>query len=197
MALKFSDEVEARLQQLGYQNDVTAWEIGDLTEYVFYLCTRVMEDKEVLIDPQTEEKITPGVLYNAVGKHAGKAPAAIRDYRYTSRHIPISIRHEFHMLGRHHWKALIPHAKTPEDLQWWGNQILEWAEDYNGQIITVAALRAKLSASKNSHTRRWERPYDLACKNLEKMLKQKPPEDAPLHLQLAAENFLKAEVPLP
>jgi len=197
MPLKFSDEVEARLQQLGYQNDITAWEIGDLTEYVFVLCSRVIDDKEVLIDPQTEEPIKSSVLYNAVGKHAGKAPAAIRDYRYTSRHVPISIRHEYHMLGRHHWKALIPHAKTVEDLQWWGNQILEWADDYGGQIITVAALRAKLSEKKNKHVRKWERPYELATKHLQNMLKKQPPEDAPLHIQLAAENFLRAEVPLP
>ena len=197
MAIRLADEVEARLQQLGFQNDVTAWEIGDLTEWLFQLLTRVIDDKEVLVDPQTEEVIGAGVLYATVAKHAGKAPAAIRDYRYTSRHIPIGVRQDYHMLGRHHWKALIPHAKTTEDLRWWGNQILEWADDYGGAIITVAALRHKLSARTNSKERRWERPYHLACSNLGKMLKQKDEEAAPLFIQLAAENFLKAGVPLP
>jgi hypothetical protein len=195
--LIFSDEVEARLQQLGYQNDITAWEIGDLTEYVFHLCSRVMDDKEVLIDPQTEEPIKSSVLYNAVGKHAGKAPAAIRDYRYTSRNVPISIRHEYHMLGRHHWKALIPHAKTVEDLQWWGNQILEWAEDYNGQIISVAALRMKLAAKEDGGERAWAKTYRLARKHCDKLISYKDEEAPPPHLKDAAEHFLNAAVPLP
>jgi len=197
MAIKLADEIEARLAHLGAQNDISSWELGDLSLWIMELLTRVTNGKSVLVDPTTEEEISPYVLYGAIAKSAGKSPHSIRDYVYTSKHIPLSVRTDYPMITRHMWKCLIPHAATVADLHWWANQILEWADDYGGQIITVAALRHKLSARTNSKERRWERPYHLACSNLGKMLKQKDEEAAPLFIQLAAENFLKAGVPLP
>ena len=187
--IKLSDEIENRLQHLGYQNDVTAWEIGDLTEYIF----RVMTTPEgQLVNPFSEEEVSAGEVYNTIAKYASKSPHAIRDYRYTSATVPQHLREDYHMLGRHHWKALIPHSDDESGLRWWANKILEWADDYNGQIITVAALRHKLDARANGETHKWERPHRLSRQHAERLLKYEGEDEPPAYIQLAARNYLEA-----
>ena len=198
MPLVISDELEARLAQLGYMGDVTSWEIGDLCEYIYQLMKRVTDDgKEVIVDPQTEEVVPTSVLYNAVAKAANKSPHAVRDYRYTSRRVPISLREEYHQLGRHHWKCIIPRTDSVKEMREICDWILESASDYGGAIISVAALRMKLAAKEDGGERAWAKTYRLARKHCEKLLKYEGEEAPPPHLQYAAESFLKAAVPLP
>jgi len=183
--IKLSDHIEQRLQQLGFQNDLSAWEIGDLTEWIFQ---RVRLPDGTLINPETEEQLQSHDLYAAIGKHAGKSPHAVRDYHYTSSRIPRELRNDYHMLGRHHWKALIPHARSEHELKEWAEKILEWADDYGGAIISVAALRLKLASKDNGGEKRWARAYRLARLHCERILKQK---DVPHIVTAAVEQFLK------
>lgn len=185
--LKLSDEVEARLAAVGASNDHTAFELGDLTEWIFGLCTA--DGK--LINPSTEEEITPGVLYNTVAKHARKSPQAIRDYRYTSRRIPMEFRQEYHDFGRHHWKALCPHFETVGELRALCEKVLDWSD---GDLISVQALRLRLAAGGNGELAMGAKRYQRTRK-LCKLLAED--EECPGHLRAAAEAFRRASVPLP
>ncbi len=46
MSLQLPDKITARFAQLGHQNDVTAWEIGWLTTWVFEYCTVEIDGKK-------------------------------------------------------------------------------------------------------------------------------------------------------
>lgn len=185
--LQLSDEIIERLAAVGAQNDITAWELGDLTLWILEQC-RVSGR---LINPRTEEEITPGVVYNTVGKHAGKSPEAIRDYLYTSKRVPISIRKEYHMLGRHHLKALCPHFQTVGELRTLCEKVLDWSQ---GDLISVAALRLKLAAGGNGELAMWAKRYKRT-RRLCKLIAED--EECPTHLREASRAFRRASVPLP
>ena len=187
--LKFSDEVEARLAQIGAQADMSAWELGDLTVWI---CEQVrIGDK--YIDPHTEEELTVQQIYIEIGKHAKKAPHSIRDYAYTSRNVPLSVRQAYPQLGRHHFKALVPHYSTLDELYAWCDKIMLWADDYAGVVIPVHALRNKLKDNGNGPPE-WQRRFKRLLK-----LAQKIHEDelAPAFVRQIASKVLKTEVSLP
>ena len=156
--------MEARLAQLGHMNDITAWEIGDLSVWMFDYCT--VGDK--LINPVTEEEMPSHELYNTIAKAASKSPHSIRDYHYTSKRVPISIREKYDVLGRHHFKALCPHFETVQDLTKLCDIVISWADNYDGVIISVAALRHKLSGKDGGPAKweKWLKTATNACKKL-------------------------------
>jgi len=79
-----------------------------------------------------------------MGQYCGRAGATVRDHIRISRAIPQAMRQEFDMLYRNHWRAMLPYAKTDQELVdmagWW----LQQADDYGGKIGSVAALRRAL-----------------------------------------------------
>ena len=183
--------MEARLAQLGHMNDVTAWEMGDLATWMFSYCTI----NDTLINPVTEEEIPSYVLYNAIAKAAGKSPHSIRDYHYTSTRIPPSIREKYHILGRHHFKALCPHFTDIQGLSKLCDIVVSWSDDYGGQLISVAALRHKL-AGKDGSPAQWEKRLKTAKNACKKLVAD---DATPGFIKSAAKGFVSRTVhpPLP
>ena len=189
--LLLPDAMEARLAQLGHMNDITAWEMGDLATWMFDYCTV----DGTLINPVTEEEIPSYVLYNAIAKAAGKSPHSIRDYHYTSSRVPLSIRERYDILGRHHFKALCPHFDTVQDLTKLCDIVLSWSDDYGGELISVAALRHKLTGKDGGPApwEKWLKTATNACKKLA------GDEAAPAFVKSNAKRFVTAtsHPPLP
>ena len=189
--LLLPDAMEARLAQLGHMNDITAWEMGDLATWMFDYCTV----DGTLINPVTEEEIPSYVLYNAIAKAAGKSPHSIRDYHYTSSRVPLSIRERYDILGRHHFKALCPHFDTVQDLTKLCDIVLSWSDDYGGELISVAALRHKLTGKDGGPApwEKWLKTATNACKKLA------ADDAAPAFVKSAAKGFVSRTVhpPLP
>ena len=183
--------MEARLAQLGHMNDITAWEMGDLATWMFDYCT--VGDK--LINPATEEEMKSHELYNTIAKAASKSPHSIRDYHYTSKRVPISIRERYDVLGRHHFKALCPHFETVQDLTKLCDIVISWADNYDGVIISVAALRHKLSG-KDGGPAQWEKWLKTASNACSKLVAY---EATPGFINTAAKGFISRTVhpPLP
>ena len=187
--LQLPDEITARLAQLGYQNDSSAWEIGDLAVWIFNYCTI---DNQ-LINPVTEEPMKAYALYNTIGKSAVKSPHSIRDFHYTSKHIPISVREKYHILGRHHWKALIPHCgDTVRELENMADIVLSWSQD---DLISVADLRLRL-AGQDGGPAKWEGRLKRVTNTCKRLAQD---EQAPSFVRRAADLFVKRSVhpPLP
>ena len=189
--LLLPDAMQARLAQLGHMNDVTAWEMGDMSVWMFDYCT--IDD--TLINPVTEEEIPSHVLYTTIAKAAGKSPHSIRDYHYTSSRVPPSIREKYGVLGRHHFKALCPHFSTVQELSKLCDIVLSWADDYGGAIISVAALRHKLTG-KDGGPAQWEKWLKTATNACKKLADD---EAAPQFVKSAAKGFVSRTVhpPLP
>ena len=189
--LLLPDAMQARLAQLGHMNDVTAWEMGDLATWMFDYCTV----DGTLINPVTEEEIPSYVLYNAIAKAAGKSPHSIRDYHYTSSRIPPSIRERYGVLGRHHFKALCPHFVSVQDLTKLCDIVLSWSDDYGGAIISVAALRHKLTG-KDGGPAPWEKRLKTATNACKKLADD---DAAPQFVRSNAKRFVTAtsHPPLP
>ena len=185
------DAMTARLAQLGHMNDVTAWEMGDLATWMFNYCT--IQGK--LINPVTEEEMKSYVLYNTIAKAAGKSPHSIRDYHYTSARVPLSIREKYHILGRHHYKALCPHFETVQELTKLCDIVLSWSDEYGGELISVAALRHKLTG-KDGGPAPWEKRLKTATNACKKLSAD---EAAPQFIKSAAKGFISRTVhpPLP
>ena len=189
--LLLPDAMQARLAQLGHMNDVTAWEMGDLATWMFDYCTV----DGTLINPVTEEEMPSHVLYATIAKAAGKSPHSIRDYHYTSSRVPISIREKYHMLGRHHFKALCPHFQTQQDLCKLCDIVLAWADNYGGVIISVAALRHKLTGKDGGPA-----PWEKWLKTMRNAAKKLAGDEAtPQFVKSAAKGFVSRTVhpPLP
>ena len=188
------DSVEARLAQLGHMNDVTAWDLGDISEWVFQQFTVKIDGIEKLINPRTEEEIERQEVYSAIARAANKSPFSIRDYHYTSIRVPDTLRHEFDQLGRHHWKALAPHYTTIKEARVLCNKVLAWSDDYGGSLVSVAALRLRLAAGGNGELTAWAKRYKRARKLCKQLAED---TECPSHLRQAAEAFRRASVPLP
>ena len=185
------DAMQARLAQLGHMNDVTAWEMGDLATWMFDYCTI----KGQLINPVTEEEMKSYVLYNAIAKAAGKVGHSIRDYHYVSRRVPLSIREKYDVLSRSHFKALCPHFQTTQELSKLCDIVIAWADSYGGELISVAALRHKLTG-KDGGPAPWEKRLKTATNACKKLSAD---EAAPQFIKSAAKGFISRTVhpPLP
>jgi len=188
--LLLPDAMTARLAQLGHMNDVTAWEMGDLATWMFDYCT--IGDK--LINPATEEEIPSHVLYAAIAEAAGKSPHSIRDYKYTSTRIPISIREKYDVLGRHHFKALCPFFTTVQEL----TKLCDIAVSLtspDGSLISVADLRRRL-AGQDGGPAPWEKSLKSATNACKRLVAD---EAAPAFVKSAARYFMTATMhpPLP
>ena len=188
--LILSDAIEARLAQLGRQNDITAWEIGDIAVFIFDHCT--VDGK--LINPQSEEEIQSSVLYNSIAKATQvKSFHSVRDYHYTSKNIPPSVREDYPEFGRHLWKALVPHSDgTVTGLRKLADICQSWSDS---GTPSVAYVRARL-AGKDGAPAKWEgrlRRVTSTCKRLAQ------DEQAPQFVRRAAELFIRRSVhpPLP
>jgi hypothetical protein len=182
------DEVEARLNQLGHMNDATAWDMGDLTVWIFEYCT--IEGQ--LINPQTEEPMQSQELYSVIAKATNKNPFSIRDYAYTSKNIPPSVREKYSQFGRHHFKSLCGKFKTVRELENLCDIVLSGSDD---GLVPVAVLRAKL-AGQDGGPAKWEgrlKRVTSTCKRLAQ------DEQAPAFVRRAAELFIRRSVhpPLP
>ena len=156
--------MQARLAQLGHMNDITAWEMGDLAVWMFDYCTI----NDTLINPVTEEEIPRHVLYNEIAKAAAKSPHSIRDYHYVSSRVPLSTREKYDVLSRSHFKALCPYYETVQELHKLCEIVIAWADNYDGVIISVAALRHKLSGKDGGPAKweKWLKTASTACKKL-------------------------------
>ena len=184
------DAMEARLAQLGHMNDITAWEMGDLATWMFDYCT--VGDK--LINPVTEEEMPSHVLYATIAKAASKSPHSIRDYHYTSKRVPISIREKYDVLGRHHFKALCPHFETVQDLTKLCDIVVSLSSP-DGDLISVVDLRRRLSGQDGGPAQ-WEKRLKTATNACKKLAGD---DAAPQFVKSAAKGFVSRTVhpPLP
>ena len=187
--LILSDAIEARLAQLGRQNDITAWEIGDIAVFIFDHCT--VDGK--LINPQTEDEIKSSVLYNSIAQATEvKSPHSVRDYHYTSKNVPISVREDYPQLGRHHFKAVIPYSDgTVTGLRKMADICLSWSDG----VPSVAYTRARLSGQDGGPAK-WEGRLKRVTSTCKKLAQD---EQAPAFVRRAAELFIRRSVhpPLP
>ena len=162
------------LAQFAEDGDRSAWGIGDITATL---------EEELYTVPK-------GVLYNAVGQFSNRSPHTIRDYCWTSRNVPVSVRNEFDMMGRHHLKALIPHV---DEMGGWHKActtVLSWGDDYGGNLIPVHALREKLSGAHQEPA--WLRRTRSARNTLARVAED---EDTPQELREFAFDFVSATGP--
>jgi hypothetical protein len=191
--------MQQRLQQHGYQLSLSARVIGNETEIVFQHCRAKSENgKDILINPKTEEQISAMVIYHAVAdsENVNCSPFSVKDYHYTSRlNVSDSLWNDYHMFGRHHWKALIPKCKDEKELRKMADIVLSWSDDYGGKLIPVSVLRNKLKGEDGSPAM-WERKLKTAtnaCKRLG------ADDAAPAFVRSAARGFLTSTThpPLP
>lgn len=170
--IRLPEKVEDRLAFLGEQNDVTAMEIGYITEEIFRYCTRIKDGKEVLIDPQSEEEITAHSIYASVAIPAKKSPRSIEDYRYVAKNVPDYVVKQFPQWGRHHWKAMIPHVENTTELIALAEKMAEASDEYGG-VMGVNAMRNRL---KPEPLPVWERELNKLTKAASRLSND---EDAP------------------
>jgi len=172
-------------------NDVTAWEMGDLATWMFDYCTV----GGTLINPVTEEEIPSHVLYATIAKAARKSPHSIRDYHYVSSRVPLSTREKYDVLSRSHFKALCPYYETVQELHKLCEIVIAWADNYDGVIISVAALRHKLSGQDGGPAP-WEKRLRTATNACKKLSQD---EAAPAFVKSAARYFITSTThpPLP
>ena len=170
--LLLPDAMQQRLQQHGYQLSLSARVIGNETELVFQHCrAKDKNGKDVLINPKTEEQISAMVIYHAVAdsENVNSSPFSIKDYHYTSRlNVSDALWNDYHMFGRHHWKALIPKCKGEKELRKMADIVLSWSDDFGGKLIPVSVLRNKLKGEDGSPAQ-WEKRLKTAtaaCKRL-------------------------------
>ncbi len=193
------DHVQQRLAVHGAQSDISTREIGNITESIFQYCTAKDENgKDVLINRKTEEEISAFAIYNLVADSecANTSPFSVKDYHYTSRkNIPDDLWQEYHMFGRHHWKAIIPKCKSPKELRKMADIVLSWSDDYGGKLIPVSVLRNKLKGEDGDKAQ-WEKRLKTATNACKKLAAD---EAAPQFVRSESRRFLTStkHPPLP
>ena len=157
---------------LGFQSSRNARELGNKAEAQFARCRFKDEDgNDILIEPRTEEEITAFDIYYGIAdsEAANTNPFSIKDYHYTSRkNVPDDLWDDYHMFGRHHWKALIPRCKDAKELRKMADIVLSWSDDYGGKLIPVSVLRNKLQGKDGGPAKweKWLKTASTACKKL-------------------------------
>ena len=131
------DDLQAELQSAGDEADAGVWRIGD-----------------IVVELESE---MPGVprylLWQAAGQFCNREPYTVKDYAYTSRHVPRDVRSAYSMLGRHHFKAMIPHVDTHGGWDALIGHVLAWSDDYGGMITPVHVVRARLNGHEDRRPR--------------------------------------------
>ena len=186
--------IEQRFAAYGHQNDLSAWEIGWFTVWVFDYCARTDKDgKKIYVDDR-EEILKSYELYNICAKATEvKSVHSVRNWHSVAKHVPPGLKEDY-PLGLSHWKAIIPHCSGEKELREMAEKVLSWADDYGGSVISVAALRLRLAAGGNGELAAWAKRYQRTrrlCELLE------ADTEAPTHIRDAGRRFLRASVPLP
>ena len=191
--------MQQRFAQHGHQLAFSAREIGNMTEEIFQYCAAKDEDgKDVLVNRKTEEEISAMVIYHTVAdsENVNSSPFSIKDYHYTSRkNVPDDLWDDYHMFGRHHWKALIPKCKDAKELRKMADIVLSWSDDYGGKLIPVSVLRNKLQG-KDGGPAQWEKRLKTASNACGKLVAD---DATPGFVKSAAKGFISRTVhpPLP
>ena len=141
------ERIEQRFAAYGHQNDLSAWEIGWLTVWTFDHCARTDETGNDILVDGNEEEIKVYELYNIIAKATQKkSPHSIRNWHGVAKNVSPKLKEDFE-LGLSHWKAIIPLCNNEKELRKVADIVESWAEKYGGEIISVAALRRKLSGN--------------------------------------------------
>lgn len=195
MTSQLPDAAEARFAQLGHQNDVTAFEIGWLTTWIFDYCTRTDEKGNKIYVDGNEDAIKSYELYNLCAKATQvKSHHSIRNWHGVAKNISPKLKEDY-PLGLSHWKAIIPHCNSEKELRKMADIVVSWADNYDGVIISVAALRLKLSG-KDGGPAQWEKRLKTATNATKKLADDM---QAPQFVRSAAKGFLTSTThpPLP
>ncbi len=120
------DEVQHRLMAWAEQLEQNEWKIGDVA------CELVDE---------RPPGVSPILVRAAIGQFTRLASETVRDLERCSRYVPQKVRRRYDQLGRHHFRACIPHCKTAKD---YADTLDAWMADQGTQSLSVRSLRAYL-----------------------------------------------------
>ena len=189
------EKIEQRFAQYGHQNDLSAWEIGWLTVWTFDYCKRMDKDGNRILVDDDENEIKVYELYNIIAKATQvKSVHSIRNWHGVAKNVSPSLKEDY-QLGLSHWKAIIPHCNNEKELRKMADIVVSWADDYGGAIISVAALRHKLTG-KDGVPAPWEKRLKTAANACKKLAAD---DAAPQFVKSAAKGFVSRTVhpPLP
>jgi hypothetical protein len=185
-------DVQERLESVGGQGDTTEWDLGDIVVEYFDL---YWEDVKAEI-----AGITKGAVYNAIGQFCSRKGQTIRDYERVSRSVPVKLREEFDMLGRHHHRVIIPYSKGDAGEH---KKICMWAlqqsDQYGGNLIPVHALAAALKDMyAPAPDPSWKQRLERIRAQIEKLIgePEAPPEVqecAKVALSQLSDNFIQMQ----
>ena len=140
------DNLQSILIQLGDEIEGREWTIGDLA----------VELTAELPNPAHE-------VYSAMAFFLKSEARTVEDMAYTARNVPHEIRGWYDQLGRHHFRAVIPHAKS--DLGLWLSYLECWLSETD--TSSVASLRQFLNGSPTE--RIWQERLRYACSALRRL----------------------------
>ena len=167
-------QLQWRLQHLGYQSDLTEYEIGDIANLL-------------------QEEL-PGVpvhmIHQSVGQYCGKASDTVRGFAYVSGRVCEDIRvdPQFEPLKRSHHKAICDVAKGDEKKhREIAMEVLGKMDDYGGNVMPVGVLRDWLQ-NQDGAPPMWNR----YLKTMRRSCLRINEGDAPAGLKNACTEFLKA-----
>ena len=165
-------DLQFRLQHLGFQADLNAYEIGDIGI--------ILED-ELPSVPRHE-------IHKAMGQYCNRAPETVRDYIYVSRRVGDEVRSTFDMFGRHHHKAIADFAKGDQEKHAdVCEKLLEMGDEYGGTVPPVSVVRLWLSDQEGAPPI-WIRYFNSMKRQCERIQES----DAPQPLKQAAAAFIEA-----
>jgi len=189
-----SDIVENKFAQLGHQNDVTVWELGWFTEWTFDHCSRIDEDGKKIYVDEDENIIKSYELYNLCAEATQVTSVhSLRNWHSVAKNVSPKLKEDF-PLGLSHWKAIIPHCDTEQELRKMADIVLSLTSP-DGAIITVVDLRKRLSG-KDGGPAKWERSLKSATSACKKLVADGA---TPAFIRAAAKGFVSRTVhpPLP
>ena len=154
------DIVENKFAQLGHQNDVTAWELGWFTEWTFDRCSRIDEDGNKIYVDEDENIIKSYELYNLCAEATQVTSVhSLRNWHSVAKNVSPKLKEDF-PLGLSHWKAIIPHCDTEQELRKMADIVLSLTSP-SGDIISVVDLRRRLSGQDGGPAQ-WEKSLKTA-----------------------------------
>ncbi len=195
MTRSLPEQIEQRFAAYGHQNDLSAWEIGWLTVWTFDYCTRIDKDGNRILVDGNEEEVRVYELYNIIAKATQvKSVHSVRNWHGVAKNVPPKLKEDY-QLGLSHWKAIIPHCTGEKELRKMADIVVAWADDFGGAIISVAALRHKLTG-KDGGPAQWEKRLKTATNACKKLVGDAA---APQFVKSAAKGFVSRTVhpPLP